>query len=75
MSTEWLVAVQHMEHAQTSGSIELMVNVLTMGYWPTYIPMDVSLPEDVSASRHCMCAFVLVVYCNCSDDGDDSVFV
>ena len=39
---------QHMEHAQTSGNIELMVNVLTMGYWPTYIPMDVSLPEEVS---------------------------
>jgi len=43
--------VQHMEHVQTSGNIELMVNVLTMGYWPTYIPMDVSLPEDVSACR------------------------
>jgi len=37
-----------MEHVQTSVNIELMVNVLTMGYWPTYIPMDVSLPEDVS---------------------------
>jgi len=36
-----------MEHVQTSINIELMVNVLTMGYWPTYTPMDVSLPEDV----------------------------
>jgi len=49
--------MQHMEHAQAAGSIELMVNVLTMGYWPTYIPMDVSLPEDVS---------VLVVYVSLS---------
>ena len=47
----WVYVVQHMEHVQTSGNIELMVNVLTMGYWPTYIPMDVSLPEDVSACR------------------------
>jgi len=37
-----------MEYVQTSVNIELMVNVLTMGYWPTYTPMDVSLPEDVS---------------------------
>jgi cullin-4 len=36
-----------MEHVKTAASIELMVNVLTMGYWPTYIPMDVVLPEEV----------------------------
>jgi len=41
-----------MEHVQTSINIELMVNVLTMGYWPTYTPMDVSLPEDVSRSLY-----------------------
>jgi cullin-4 len=36
---------QHMEYAQTTINIELMVNVLTMGYWPTYTSMDVTLPE------------------------------
>ena len=46
--------VQHMEQAQADINIELMVNVLTMGYWPTYTLMDISLPEDVSA----VCVFV-----------------
>jgi len=40
-----------MEHVQTDVNIELMVNVLTMGYWPTYTPMDIILPEYVS----CVC--------------------
>lgn len=38
---------QHMEHVKTAPNIELMVNVLTMGYWPTYTPMDVVLPEEM----------------------------
>ena len=48
-------AVQHMEHVRTNITIELMVNVLTMGYWPTYTPMDVSLPEDVRSVCLCLC--------------------
>lgn len=31
------------------GNIELTVNILTMGYWPTYVPMEVHLPPEVSA--------------------------
>uniref|UniRef100_A0A8C7IHJ8 Cullin-4B n=1 Tax=Oncorhynchus kisutch TaxID=8019 RepID=A0A8C7IHJ8_ONCKI len=29
------------------GNIELTVNILTMGYWPTYIPMEVHLPAEM----------------------------
>ncbi len=29
------------------GNIELTVNILTMGYWPTYVPMEVHLPPEV----------------------------
>uniref|UniRef100_A0AAZ3RN08 Cullin family profile domain-containing protein n=1 Tax=Oncorhynchus tshawytscha TaxID=74940 RepID=A0AAZ3RN08_ONCTS len=32
------------------GNIELTVNILTMGYWPTYVPMEVHLLPEVSAS-------------------------
>lgn len=38
---------QHMEHVRSYMNIELTVNVLTMGYWPTYTPMDVVLPEEM----------------------------
>lgn len=31
------------------GNIELTVNILTMGYWPTYVPMEVHLPPEVRA--------------------------
>lgn len=34
------------------GNIELTVNILTMGYWPTYIPMEVHLPPEVSSSAN-----------------------
>lgn len=33
------------------GNIELTVNILTMGYWPTYVPMEVHLPPEVSAEQ------------------------
>uniref|UniRef100_A0A8C0FZ70 Cullin-4B n=1 Tax=Bubo bubo TaxID=30461 RepID=A0A8C0FZ70_BUBBB len=29
------------------GNIELTVNILTMGYWPTYVPMEVHLPPEM----------------------------
>jgi cullin-4 len=38
---------QHMTNLDAPGNIELTVNILTMGYWPTYTPMDVNLPEEV----------------------------
>lgn len=43
------------------GNIELTVNILTMGYWPTYVPMEVHLPPEVSAEQilrfYGMCCF------------------
>lgn len=33
------------------GNIELTVNILTMGYWPTYVPMEVHLPPEVGAEE------------------------
>uniref|UniRef100_A0A8C8C6D6 Cullin family profile domain-containing protein n=1 Tax=Oncorhynchus tshawytscha TaxID=74940 RepID=A0A8C8C6D6_ONCTS len=37
----------YMQCQNIPGNIELTVNILTMGYWPTYIPMEVHLPLDV----------------------------
>ena len=34
-------------HDTVSGNIELSVNVLTMGYWPPYTPMEVIVPLEV----------------------------
>lgn len=39
---------QYMQNQSDPGSIDLTVNILTMGYWPTYTPMDVLLPAEVS---------------------------
>lgn len=38
---------QHMQHVESPGGIEMTVNILTMGYWPTYTPMEVHLPASM----------------------------
>lgn len=38
---------QYIQNQSESSSIELTVNILTMGYWPTYTPMDVQLPTEM----------------------------
>nr|XP_056717915.1 cullin-4A [Euleptes europaea] len=38
---------QYMQNQSDPGNIDLTVNILTMGYWPTYTPMDVLLPPEV----------------------------
>ncbi|XP_069105312.1 cullin-4A-like [Argopecten irradians] len=38
---------QYMQHIDSPGGIELTVNILTMGYWPTYTPMDIHLPLEM----------------------------
>uniref|UniRef100_A0A8C3YHQ9 Cullin-4A n=1 Tax=Catagonus wagneri TaxID=51154 RepID=A0A8C3YHQ9_9CETA len=38
---------QYMQNQSDPGSIDLTVNVLTMGYWPTYTPMDVHLTPEM----------------------------
>ena len=41
---------QHMSYARTAhllNNIDLTVSILTMGYWPTYVAMDVTLPTEM----------------------------
>ncbi|XP_074243519.1 cullin-4A isoform X3 [Saimiri boliviensis] len=42
---------QHMQNQSDSGPIDLTVNILTMGYWPTYTPMEVHLTPEVFGSH------------------------
>ncbi|ESO98807.1 hypothetical protein LOTGIDRAFT_187016 [Lottia gigantea] len=37
----------YMQNLDVAGGIELTVNILTMGYWPTYQPMEVHLPQEM----------------------------
>uniref|UniRef100_A0A3B4AU85 Cullin family profile domain-containing protein n=1 Tax=Periophthalmus magnuspinnatus TaxID=409849 RepID=A0A3B4AU85_9GOBI len=41
------IMVQFKQCQNIPGNIELTVNILTMGYWPTYVPMEVHLPPEV----------------------------
>lgn len=36
-----------MQNQSDPGNIDLTVNILTMGYWPTYTPMEVHLNSEV----------------------------
>ncbi|XP_076838560.1 cullin-4A [Brachyhypopomus gauderio] len=38
---------QYMQNQSEPTNIELTVNILTMGYWPTYTPMEVHLPPEM----------------------------
>ncbi|KAI4891024.1 hypothetical protein NFI96_013882 [Prochilodus magdalenae] len=38
---------QYMQNQSEPSNIELTVNILTMGYWPTYTPMEVHLPSEM----------------------------
>ncbi|XP_044124544.1 cullin-4B [Bufo gargarizans] len=38
---------QYMQNQNVPGNMELTVNILTMGYWPTYVPMEVHLPSEM----------------------------
>lgn len=44
--------LQYMQNQNVPGNIELTVNILTMGYWPTYVPMEVHLPAEVMYWMH-----------------------
>ena len=52
-----------MQHVDSPGGIEMTVNILTMGYWPTYTPMEVHLPADVSHPKTIILLFVKHIYC------------
>jgi len=38
---------QHLNNVKNESSIDMTVSVLTMGYWPTYQPMEVVLPQEM----------------------------
>ncbi|XP_055003515.1 cullin-4A isoform X1 [Sorex araneus] len=38
---------QYMQNQSAPSPIDLTVNILTMGYWPTYTPMEVHLPPEM----------------------------
>lgn len=38
---------QHQQVLDSPGAIDLTVNILTMGYWPTYPVCEVLLPAEV----------------------------
>lgn len=40
--------MQYMQNQSEPSNIELTVNILTMGYWPSYTPMEVHLPSEES---------------------------
>lgn len=40
---------QHTASRSLPGSLDIYVNVLTMGYWPTYPPMTVVIPEEMDS--------------------------
>uniref|UniRef100_A0A6Q2X122 Cullin family profile domain-containing protein n=1 Tax=Esox lucius TaxID=8010 RepID=A0A6Q2X122_ESOLU len=44
---------QYTQNQSEPSQIELTVNILTMGYWPTYTPMEVHLPPEVKSC--CLC--------------------
>ncbi|XP_061526176.1 cullin-4A isoform X2 [Phycodurus eques] len=38
---------QYMQNQSEPSNIELTVNILTVGYWPSYLPMEVHLPAEM----------------------------
>lgn len=44
------ISTQYIQNQSEPSNIELTVNILTMGYWPSYTPMEVHLPTEVSIS-------------------------
>ncbi|KAM9826637.1 cullin-4A isoform 2-T2 [Syngnathus typhle] len=38
---------QYTQNQSEPSNIELTVNILTMGYWPSYLPMEVHLPSEM----------------------------
>uniref|UniRef100_A0A8C2YNQ1 Cullin-4B n=1 Tax=Chinchilla lanigera TaxID=34839 RepID=A0A8C2YNQ1_CHILA len=47
LSKDMIQFKQDMQNQNVLGNIESTVNILTMGYWPTYVPMEVHLPPKM----------------------------
>uniref|UniRef100_A0A8C8DVI6 Cullin-4A n=1 Tax=Oryzias sinensis TaxID=183150 RepID=A0A8C8DVI6_9TELE len=41
------IMIQFKQNQSEPSNIELTVNILTMGYWPSYTPMEVHLPAEM----------------------------
>uniref|UniRef100_A0AAY4EW48 Cullin-4B n=1 Tax=Denticeps clupeoides TaxID=299321 RepID=A0AAY4EW48_9TELE len=41
------IMIQFKQNQSDPSNIDLTVNILTMGYWPSYTPMDVHLPSEM----------------------------
>eukprot|EP00063_Salmo_salar_P070073 XP_014044908.1 PREDICTED: cullin-4A-like isoform X2 [Salmo salar] len=39
--------LQYTQNQSEPSQLELTVNILTMGYWPSYTPMEVHLPPEM----------------------------
>lgn len=49
----------YLRHMHPNGGIDMTVNVLTKGYWPTYPPMNITLPAEMLRYRDLFKAFYL----------------
>ncbi|XP_061852976.1 cullin-4A isoform X2 [Colius striatus] len=50
---------QYMQNQSDPGNIDLTVNILTMGYWPTYTPMEVHLNSEMIKLQEVFKSFYL----------------
>ncbi|XP_069493252.1 cullin-4A [Ambystoma mexicanum] len=50
---------QFVQNQSDPGNIELTVNILTMGYWPTYTPMEIHLTPEMVKLQEIFKAFYL----------------
>ncbi|PZC81372.1 hypothetical protein B5X24_HaOG212824 [Helicoverpa armigera] len=50
---------QHLAASSESSGLELSVYILTQGFWPTYPPVDVRLPAELTRHQEHFCKFYL----------------
>ncbi|XP_075976707.1 cullin 4 isoform X1 [Anticarsia gemmatalis] len=50
---------QHLQASQEGGGLELSVYILTMGFWPTYPPVEVRLPSELTRHQEHFTKFYL----------------
>ena len=55
-----LLLLQYVTAKKLPSNIDLTVNVLTMGYWPAYPPVEIILPHNVSVQFMCNTLVVIV---------------
>lgn len=58
-----VILLSQMPRHKVSGNIDLNVNVLTMGHWPTYTPMEIQLPPEVHVHACIWIHVRITTYC------------